>query len=178
MRLPSVAMRRNSASARRSLELFTSMLPAGGKTQAKVSAAMAVAMSPLSKPSNLETANTTSKSRSIDASLPMFSRLQIAAMQSRAIVERRVPGRDRNRNRRARSSENAAPMESIKKVPQTPRRHPAISPAVKPPITSPLEREPTPVFPACQSTSKSQSQKRKNLVPLQNVRLKIKLPCS
>ena len=35
--------------------------------------------------------------------------------------------------------------KAIKKVPQTPRRQPATNPAVKPPITSPLERKRTPV---------------------------------
>src|SRR5258707_14945864 len=58
-------------------------------------------------------------------------------MQSRTIVERRVPERDRRRNTRALSMEKAAPTESNRKVPQTPRRQPATNPAVKPPITPP-----------------------------------------
>src|ERR1700680_4986946 len=140
-------MRRTRPTASRSLELFTSMVPTGGKNQnTKISAAIAVAMSPLNKPSSLEMASTASKSRSIEASLPMFSRWQNAAVQSTTIVERRVPGRHRTRNTRARSTENAAPMESIKKVPQTPRRQPAINPAVKPPITSPWKENVRPCF--------------------------------
>jgi len=61
-------------------------------------------------------------------------------MKSRTIVERRVPVRDRTRNKRVLSTENAALRESNKKVPQTPRRQPATNPDVKPPITSPFEK--------------------------------------
>jgi len=103
-----------------------------------------VAMSPFSKPSSLETTRTASKSRSIEASLPMLSRWQNAAMQSSTIVERIVPGRDRTWNTRALSTEKAAPTDSNKKVPQTPRRQPATNPVVKPPITSPSARKRTP----------------------------------
>jgi len=135
-------MRRNSANARRSLELFIMALPRGGKNQkTNISAAMAVAMSPFNNPSSLETARTASRSKSIEASLPMFIRWQNAAMQSRTMVEKRVPGRDRTWNSRARSMEKAAPKESSKKVPQTPSRQPATNPAVKPPIPSSLRKK-------------------------------------
>ena len=63
-------------------------MPAGGKNQyTKIKAAIAVAMSPFSKPSRLETARTVSGSSNIDASLSIFLRWQNAAMQRRTIVE-------------------------------------------------------------------------------------------
>src|SRR6267154_33324 len=80
-------------------------------------------------------------------------------MNSRAIVERKVPGRERTRNIRAPSAENATPIESNKKVPLTPRRQPATNPAAKPPITSPLERKHTRMQLPRQSTCKQLNQK-------------------
>ncbi len=164
-------MRRNKAIANRSLELFTARLPIGGKSQLKISVAMAVAISPLSKPSSLEMARTASRRRSIDASLPIFIRWQNAAMNSSRIAERKVPGSDRRRNTRALSTENAAPRESNKKVPQTPRRQPATNPVVNPPITSPSQRKLRPHIHDVnrQANDRVMKQETRNQEPQRNV---------
>ena len=71
-----------------------------------------------------------------------------------------VPGRDRTRSTRAPSPENAAPMESNKRVPQTPSRQPVTKPAVKPPMAFPSHRKLTPSKLACQLTSMPSCRKR------------------
>ena len=136
-RIPRVASRRNRASARRSLELLIIKLPPGGKTQARIAAAIAVAISPLSNPSSLEIAKTAKSSSRTAASFPMPNRWQKAAIRRSAIEDSRVPGIDRSLKKREPSPENTALTVSRKKVPQTPRRQPATKPTVKPPITIP-----------------------------------------
>src|SRR5579872_6594955 len=70
IRLPSVPINRNKASASRSLELVIIMLPTGGnKPATKIRAARAVAISPFSSPSNFEIANTENNNNSTAASL-------------------------------------------------------------------------------------------------------------